>query len=410
MRTIFVLLVLVPLAALAPTPGQPPAPACAADNAGLALPDGFCATLFADQLGIVRHLVALPNGDILAAVGGGSGGVLVLRDTNADGKADLIHRFGPTGGNGIAWGGGYLYFATSNEVMRWPWKPGQTEPAGPPESVVTGLPVDGNHTTKSLALGPDGSLFVSVGSATNSCQEVDRTKQSPGHQPCTELDTRAGIWKFSASKHQQRQSDGVRWATGLRNAVALATDPASGKLFAASHGRDQLGENWGFSDSLNAELPAEEFAEIHQGSDIGWPYCYYDQLQGKKVTAPEYGGDGKAVGNCAGKQPPLIGFPGHWGPMAIAFYNRSLFPASYRGGAFIAFHGSWNRAPLAQAGYRIVFVPFADGKPTGKVDTFATLTGKPTGLRPSGLAVGADGALYIGADASHQIWRVVPSR
>ena len=410
MRTIPALLVIAPLALISSIAPAHRPPACAPDNAGLTLPAGFCATLFAGQLGVVRHLTALPNGDILAATGGPSGGVYLLRDTNGDGSADVQNRFGPSGGNGITWSGGYLYFATSNQVMRWPWKPGQSQPAGQPELIVTDLPVDGNHTTKSLALGPDGALYVSVGSATNSCQESDRSKGSKGHQPCTELATRAGIWKFSASKQGQRQSDGVLWATGIRNAVALTTDPASGKVYAASHGRDQLGDNWGFSDSLNAELPSEEFFEVHQGTDVGWPYCYYDELQGKKVTAPEYGGDGKMVGKCGEKQAPLIGFPGHWAPMAIAFYTQSLFPPSYRNGAFIAFHGSWNRAPLPQAGYRVVFVPFAGGKPTGKYDTFATLTGKPTGFRPSGLAVGSDGALYIAGDANHQIWRVVPQQ
>lgn len=408
MRRTMLSLLLLGLGGSAPPGSRPGAAPCAADNGGLDLPGGFCATVFADEVGTVRHLVALPNGDIIAAVSGGSGGALVLRDTNSDGQADLSRRFGPGGGTGVTWGGGYLYFATNSEVVRWPWKPGQLEPGVPAETIVEGLPTDGVHTSKSLALGADGALYVSVGSATNSCQQSDRSRGSPGRSPCTELATRAGVWRFAADRQHQHQQDGTHWATGIRNAVAIAAQPGTGRLFVAVHGRDQLGDNWGFSDSLNAELPAEEFAEIHQGSDLGWPYCYYDPLQGKKVSAPEYGGDGKKTGACGAKQLPLIGFPGHWAPMAIAFYDRDGFPASYRGGAFIAFHGSWNRSPLPQAGYRVVFVPFVNGAPSGQYQTFAALTGHPTGLRASGVAVAPDGALYIAADANHRIWRVIP--
>jgi glucose/arabinose dehydrogenase len=190
--------------------------------------------------------------------------------------------------------------------------------------------------------------------------------------------------------------------------MALAVEPGTGQLYAAMHGRDQLGENWGFTDAQSAELPAEEFMQVDAGDDFGWPYCYYDWQQKLLVLAPEYGGDGKTVGRCASRKPPLIGFPGHWAPMAIAFYGGSLFPAKYRGGAFIAFHGSWNRAPLPQQGYRVVFVPFAaPGKPAGDYQTFATSEKGPTSLRPAGLAVGPDGSLYIADQSSGTIWRVM---
>ncbi len=408
MRSALPAILLLSAGALAARPKTPPA--CNLDNAGLELPAGFCATLFAEQVGPVRHLITLSNGDLIAAVGGAQGGVLVLRDTNGDGRADITRRFGPGGGNGLFWQDGWLYFATSTEVLRWPWRPGQLEPDGDPETIIEDLPNDGNHTTKSLAIGSDRALYVSIGSATNSCQEEDRSAGSKGLDPCTELDTRAGVWRFSAERQHQHQADGTRWATGLRNAVALAAEPGSGRLFVAVHGRDQLAANWNFSDSVSAEVPAEEFAEIHQGSDLGWPYCYYDPLQQRKVMAPEYGGDGKTPGRCADKQAPLIGFPGHWGPMAIAFYDGKLFPKAYRGGAFLAFHGSWNRAPLPQAGYRIVFVPFKKGQPHGQYQTFAVMKGSPTGLRASGVAVSPDGALFIGSDQQRRIWRVVPSK
>ena len=382
-------------------------PTCDPDNAGLALPAGFCAVLVAQGLDAPRHLAVAPNGDVFVALYGRAGGVLALRDTDGDGRADRRELTPVGGGNGIALTADHLYFATDAAILRWGWSPGQLKPAGEPEQVVRDLPTHGNHTSKSVAVGPDGSIYVNVGSATNSCQRADRRPLSPGIDPCSELNTRAGIWRFAPDRLQQTQGDGTHYATGLRNTIALAFDPASGLLYGATHGRDQLGDNWGFSDRDNAEKPAEEFGQIREGSDFGWPYCFYDPLARKKVLAPEYGGDGVRIGRCASKQDPLIGFPGHWGPMAIAFYHGTQFPAPYAGGAFIAFHGSWNRAPLRQAGFRVVFAPFKGGKPTGTWETFATLAGQPTDFRPSGLAIGPDGSLYISADENGKVWRVM---
>jgi len=388
-----------------PSGGAPASQGCAPGNAGLTLPAGFCATLFAEGVGSVRHLTVAPNGDVFVAVEGRSGGVLALRDTNGDGRADITRRFGPGGGSGIALDGTHLYFATASEVVRWPWTPSRLEPDGPPETIVTGLPT-GEHSAKTILLAGPNRLYVNLGSGSNSCQQRNRSRRSPGKDPCPELAERAGIWEFAADRAGQHESDGVRIATGLRNAMALALQPGTGRLFAATHGRDQLGDNWGYSDRLNAELPAEELVQVERGDDFGWPYCYFDQLQGRKVLAPEYGGDGKTVGRCAAAKQPLIGFPGHWAPMALAFYPGSRFPAAYRGGLFIAFHGSWNRAPLPQEGYRVVFVPFAGNRPAGGYSTFAAEAGNPTGLRASGIAVGPDGSLYISADGNGRIWKV----
>ncbi|MEP6572260.1 MAG: PQQ-dependent sugar dehydrogenase, partial [Gemmatimonadota bacterium] len=353
-----------------------------------------------------RHLVVTPNGDVFAAVSGGGGGVLALRDTDGDGRADVQKHFGPGSGTGIAYGDHYLYFATDNRIVRWRMEDGDLMPRGPMETVARDLPDGGDHSAKTLVLGPGNVLYVDFGSATNSCQASNRSRRSPGHDPCTELDSRAGIWRFAADRKDQRPADGVRFATGLRNAMALAVRPGTSELFAATHGRDQLSENWGFTDAQNAELPAEEFVRATEGANFGWPYCYYDQQVGVKVLAPEYGGDGKKTGRCATTASPLIGFPGHWAPLALTFYDGKQFPAEYRGGAFLAFHGSWNRAPLPQAGYRVVFIPFEGDKPTGKYTTFATSAAGPTGLRASGLAVGPDGSLYLAADGNGTIWRI----
>lgn len=399
-------LVLCLAAAPAPLPSGPTNPPhTCTRTSGLVLPEGFCAIVVAARLGPVRQVAVASNGDIYASLEAGDG-VVALRDTDGDGRADVRKRFGADGGTGIALHGGYLWFASNRRVNRWPLTEGNLEPTGDPEVVVDGLPT-GGHGAKTLAFLRGDSLIVNIGSRTNSCQEQDRAYRSPGKDPCTELETRAGLWLFSSRKLGQRQQDGVRYATGLRNAAALGVDPETGWLYAAPHGRDQLGANWGFSDAQNAELPAEEFVRVGMGDDFGWPYCYYDQEQGKKVLAPEYGGDGKRIGRCADKRDPLLAFPGHWGPMDIELYSGEQFPAKYAGGAFVAFHGSWNRAPLPQAGYRVVFVPFANGNPTGQFETFASGAGGPTDLRASGLAVGPDGSLYIAADDNQTIWRVM---
>jgi glucose/arabinose dehydrogenase len=251
---------------------------------------------------------------------------------------------------------------------------------------------------------------VNIGSKTNSCQKTDRLPASPGVDPCTELEQRAGVWRFSADRLNQRFGDGKRFATGLRNAMALASQPGTSALFAAVHGRDQLSDNWGFSNEVNANNPGEELVRIKEGDDYGWPYCYYSNQYQKKVLAPEYGGEGGKVGRCSSAKNPLISFPGHWAPMALAFYAGNQFGPTYEGGLFVAFHGSWNRAPLPQEGYRVVFVPFKNGKPSGEYSTFATDKGGPTSLRASGVAVAPDGSLYISADQNGKIWRVTKKR
>jgi glucose/arabinose dehydrogenase len=253
-------------------------------------------------------------------------------------------------------------------------------------------------------------MYVNIGSKTNSCQKTDRLPSSPGHDPCTELQRRGGIWRFSSDRLNQRFADGARYATGLRNAMALAIEPGTGALWAAINGRDQLADNWGFSNEVNANNPAEELVRVEQDGDYGWPYCYYSNQYKKKVLAPEYGGDGQKIGRCGTAGNPLIAFPGHWAPMALAFYTSDAFGSKYRGGLFVAFRGSWNRDPLPQEGYRVVFVPFVNGRPQGEYSTFATEKTGPTSLRATGVAVGPDGTLYISADQNGKIWRVTRTK
>ncbi len=415
LRTLVIGMLLVP----APVVAQQSSPRCAADNAGLTLPDGFCAIVVADNVIRARHLTVASNGDVFVATGptrdnSEAGGVVALRDTDGDGVADVRETFGGGIGDDVEFRGDYLYYSTHTAVMRYPWQPGSLEPSGPADTIVSGLPV-GSHAAKSLAFGAQNSLLVNIGSPSNSCQVEDRSAGSAGKDPCEELETRAGIWRFDADQTGQSPSDGVRFATGLRNTVALVAHPTNGGIYGVVHGRDQLGQNWSqhFNSEQSAQKPAEELVRIDEGDDFGWPYCYHDPELGHKVLTPEFGGDGSTVGRCAQAKPPLIGFPAHWAPNGLVFYTGEQFPERYRGGAFIAFHGSWNRAPLPQGGYNVVFAPFDGDTPTGDWDVFAdgfagaTKSPREAEHRPVGLAQGPDGSLYISDDRAGRIYRIM---
>ena len=191
--------------------------------------------------------------------------------------------------------------------------------------------------------------------------------------PCPELDQHGGIWKFDATKIGLTQKDGTEFATGIRSVVAMDWNAEDKNLYIVMHGRDNLHSLFPslFTPWQSAMLPSEEFLRVTEGSDFGWPYCFYDQIQQKKVLAPEYGGDGKVIGRCGEMDLPIMGFPGHWAPNDLLFYRGDQFPERYKKGAFIAFHGSTNRAPYSQSGYFVCFVPFENGNPTGEWEVFA---------------------------------------
>ena len=409
--------------------------ACPGDNGGISLPPGFCATVFADDLGHVRHLAVAPNGVVYANIWSGryypggkapaDGFLVALKDSRGTGVADRIVRFGETaaegsaGGTGIAVWHGHLYAEVNDRIVRYALPPGALAPAGKPQTVLSGMPLGGDHPMHPFVISPAGDLFVDMGSATNSCQPKNRYAGVMGASPCVELETRAGIWRYDAGKLGQTFSPKERYATGIRNGEGMGFD-AAGRMYATQHGRDQLLQNWPalYPDAARAtELPAEELVQVKAGGDYGWPECYFDSFQDKLVLAPEYGGDGgKAVGVCAGKLAPVAAFPAHWAPNALAIYAGKhagkAFPDGFRGGAFIAFHGSWNRAPAPQDGYNVVFQPLRDGKASGPYVIFADdFTGgaKDPGHaahRPMGLAVAPDGALFISDDVKGRIWRV----
>ena len=233
-------------------------------------------------------------------------------------------------------------------------------------------------------------------------------------KPCTELETRGGIWRYDAKKTNQSFSTAERYATGIRNAEGFAF-LEDGQLLVTQHGRDQLRANWPnlYKPEEEATLPSEELLLLKANGDYGWPECYHDAFQQRLVLAPEYGGDGgKAIGTCATKFAPLAVFPAHWAPNAMVRYDKEQFPAHYKNGVFIAFHGSWDRAPYAQGGYNVIFQPLNGDQMSGQceifADGFAGAIESPGQAehRPSGLAVGPDGSLYVSDDTRGRIYRI----
>lgn len=409
-------------------PGDP-------DNGGLVLPGGFEALVVAEQTGRARHLAVNDNGDIYVkltyndAMKGG-GGTVGLRDANGDGRADTIVYFGDykDEGNsavGVTIHNGYLYTSTVRQVLRNKLTPGQLVPDSPTEVVLTDTDpnvVRNWHTTKPLAFDNKGNMYVPFGSPSDACHDI--TLYGPvglpggkGLDPCPELEKHAGIWRFDAGKTGLTQADGEKVATGIRSVVGMQWNPADESVYAVVNGIDNFHTIYPdlYTFWQAAELPAETLIKVTDGADFGWPYAYYDHLQGKNVLAPAYGGDGKRIDRADQFDTPVMGFPGHWAPMDLLFYRGDQFPARYRDGVFIAFHGSTDRSPYPQAGYIVIFVPFEGGKPDGRWEVFADgFTGVDTVAntgdavyRPMGLAEGPDGSLYISESNKGKIWRVL---
>jgi glucose/arabinose dehydrogenase/mono/diheme cytochrome c family protein len=405
--------------------------ACPNDASGLILPSGFCATVFADGIGHARQMVVAPNGVLYVNTWSGryygndtphAGGFLVaLQDKSGAGKADVIERFGETvqsggaGGTGIGLYKGSLYAEINDRIVRYVLSTDSIVPTGSAETIVSGLPLGGDHPMHPFIIDAQGSMYVDVATATNSCQQENRTPKSPGLNPCKETETRGGVWRYDANKTDQVFSPGERFATGIRNAEGFVID-SSGRIFVTQHGRDQLHMNWPdlYKPEQEATLPAEELLLLKRQGDYGWPECYYDAFQQKLVLAPEYGGDGgKASGVCADKIGPIAAFPAHWAPNALVQYDKKQFPARYGEGVFVAFHGSWDRAPYAQGGYNVVFQPLAGERASDRCEIFAdgfageVKSPAQAAHRPSGLAVGPDGAFYVSDDVGGRIYRIV---
>jgi len=391
-------------------------PEPAPDNGGISLPDGFAAVVVHEGVGPARHIAVRDNGDIYVALRRtGDGGIVCLRDEDGDGKADVVKYFGKIQGTGIALRDEWLYFGANFEVVRYKLPADSLVPTGEPELVVDGFVQSGQHAAKTIAFGDDGTLYINCGAPSNACQEQSRTPGSPGKQPCPMLEYSGGVWAYDAdTPNQKHPEDGVRFATGLRNCVAMTTH--DGSVYIVMHGRDQLNSLFPeyYDSKQNADLPAEEMHKLTQGADAGWPYTYWDSQRNQRMVAPEYGGDGVAASTNDDYQDPIQAFPAHWAPNGVMIYEGKQFPEHYQGGAFVAFHGSWNRAPEMQAGYKVTFTPFTDGLPSGDFEVFADgFAGKEeirspreAEHRPMGLATGPDGSLYICDSVKGKVWRI----
>ena len=400
-------------------------------NGGLFLPDGFEAVVVVDSIGSARHLAVNDNGDIyikLSRSKKGEGNV-ALRDVDGDGKTDSIVHFGDYDNEGslsncMRIHDGYLYYGSELVIYRTKLTPGKLVPESKAEVVLTeddSLRGSHWHITKPVSFDDQGHMYVPFGAPSNVCQDLVRTPGgTPGFaglDPCPELENYGGIWQFDANKIGLTQKDGKKFATGIRSVVAMDWNKDDKNLYVVMHGRDDLHLLWPdkFTSWQSAVLPSEEFLRVKEGNNFGWPYSYYDQIQKKNVLAPEYGGDGRMLAKDSTVQLPIMGFPGHWAPNDLLFYEGDQFPEHYKHGAFIAFHGSTNRSPYPQAGYFVCFVPFANGQPTGEWEVFADgfagidpiVNTSDAMYRPMGLAVGPDGSLYISDSQKGKIWRIM---
>lgn len=338
----------------------------AGQDQSLTVPTGFKVSVFAPDVPGVRYL-ALGPGGVVYASRPSAGTIVRLPDANHDGVVDSVVVVA-TGLNrpfGIAFRGDTMFVAENNEVVHF--NPGSSTKVVD----VANIPGGGGHWTRTIVFGTDGKMYVSVGSSCNICDESDSM--------------RAAVVQFN------RDGTGGRvFARGLRNSVGLAINPTTGELWATNNDRDNLGD----------DVPPERINIIKDGKYYGWPQCY---LPGQKN--PEY-----ASADCSSVEPPAITFQAHSAPLGLNFYTGTAFPADYRGDAFVAFHGSWNRS--VPTGDKVVRVQVQNGKPTS-IDDFITGWQKPDGSRwgrPVGILMATDGALLVSDDMGGKIWRVTYGR
>lgn len=367
------------------------------------VPSGFQVHALATGLEHPRQLYVLPNSDILVVESGGpqapvhrpkdlimgwietfigarakaGNRITLLRDIGPDGIAKtrtvfLDHLNSPFG---VALVGHDLYVADTDAIVRYPYTGGETQITAPGVqlSPLPGGPID-HHWTKSLLASADGSkLYVGVGSNSNIAENGIGAEYE-----------RAAIWEVDRASGAHRI-----FASGLRNPTGLQWEPQSGQLWAIANERDELGP----------DLVPDYLTSVRDGGFYGWPYSYYGQHLDPRVEPQRPDLVAKAI-------VPDYALSSHVAPLGLTFYTASSFPAAFRGGAFVGEHGSWDRNPLN--GYKVVFVPFSDGKPSGPAQDVVTgfLTGDKAHGRPVGLAVDGTGALLIADDLGNTIWRV----
>ena len=391
---------------------------------GLTLPSGFHASVVADGLGQVRHLAVRPNGDIYLSTpkdAQGKGGGIVAIRLDANHRAGEAQHFGTIdGGTGIRFYKGALYASSPSGVYRFAMSGDELVPKGDPVAIVQGTPETHpgfNRTNRPIAIDNKGNLFIALDGSANLCTESmiplgGNVKAPPvGVRPCPDLQTRAGIWRFSADKTGQKfPADGEQWATGIRDMTSLDWSSADGHLYGIMHGRDSSNRFWPDLISTEAEDQiADEMHRVDKGTDFGWPYTYYDGVRKLRLVAPEYGGDGKTSPSGHTYSTPVLTFQARRpAPVDLMFYSGTKFPAAYRNGAFVVLHGTANRT-----GYNVSFIPFNNGKP-GKPIVFAdgfaafdkSAATPRARYRPVGIAEAPDGSLYVVDSQVGRLWRI----
>jgi glucose/arabinose dehydrogenase len=357
------------LAALGGCVAVLPQPAPSADLTTIRLPPGFAIELFAKDLGYARFLALDPRGTLLVSVPR-AGRVLALPDDDGNGRADALVPVveGLDLPHGLAFLDGQLYVAETGRVLRFDYDAAARRVRGEPVVVVPDLPPRGGHWTRTIAVGPDRRLYVSVGSSCNNCEERDRR--------------RAAIYRYEPDGR-----GGAPFATGLRNAVGLAFRPGTGELWATVNGRDWLGE----------DRPAEYVTRVEEGGFYGWPYCHW--TAGGLVQDPDLGGGE----HCRAVRRPQLLYQAHAAPLGLAFYTGAQFPPEYRGDAFVALHGSWNRS--VPVGYKVIRVRLG-GTPVAEDFATGWLAGSRSWGRPVDLAVAPDGALFLSDDGLGAVYRI----
>lgn len=384
-----------------PSADNPPREVKRPPDAKPLAPAGFAVALFAYGLEGPRLIRSAPNGDLFVAETS-EGRIRILRP-GEDGKLskNAVFASGLSEPFGIAFypAGGepkWVYVAESNRVIRFPYTTGDLRAKTAPKIVVPQLAsTTGGHITRDLVFSKDGArMFVSVGSASNDAQgmppktqpEIEAWQAKKGLGAAWDFETnRADVLAFTPEG-----KDGRTFATGIRNCVGLGVHAGTGEVYCSTNERDGLGDN----------LPPDYVTRVREGQFFGWPWWYMGDHED-----PRWQG---ARPDLAGKisHPDVLVQP-HSAPLAMTFYDGSAFPAEYRGSAFVALHGSWNRA--ARTGYKVIRIVMRDGAPTGEYEDFLTgfvIDGSRVWGRPVGVAEGKDGALYVTEDANGTVWRV----
>lgn len=356
-----------------PSAGNPPDVVRRPTRAPLHLPPGFHITLWAADLEDPRNMALAPNNDVFVAESR-AGRITILRDTNRDNQPDQRFVFADNlDPFGLAFRPGYLYVGNGDGILRFAYTPGQTRAAGQPERVAS-LP-SGGHVTRNLIFNRDGSrMYVAVGSRSNVSDESD----DPLRAAITEYDPDGGSRRT--------------FAAGLRNPVGLGIEPMTGALWTVVNERDGLGD----------DLVPDFATEVRDGAFYGWPFAYIGPNEDPRRR-------GERPDLVARSVVPSVLIASHSAPIGMTFYTGTMFPPQYRGGAFVALHGSWNRS--RRTGYKVIHIPMRNGKPTGGYDDFVAgwssdpVSDKVWG-RPAGVLVHADGSLLIADDGGNVVWRV----